>query len=190
MTPASSAGTLLGPFPTSSHHSRELKVGRLLPCPGIRLRGGVMGCFVNAWGAMSAPLTISSTLSVNFKAMQGEGDGEHWPELQRSGATPTSLSSALTSPFRQWDGQGRLEEYVQGGSSWHTTFRVWSKVLTGNHAPGQERSLCSHDFCLMLFLFLPLIFPAAAWDPSSIRLFVVATGKHPQTPKPCLFGEG
>lgn len=61
------------------------------------------------------PLTISPTLSVNFKAMQGEGVGEHWPEPQRSGATPTSLSSALTSPLRQQGGQGRLEEYVQGG---------------------------------------------------------------------------
>ncbi|CAG05157.1 unnamed protein product [Tetraodon nigroviridis] len=59
-------------------------------------------------------ITLPSVSSVNFKAMQGEGVGEHWPGQQRSGATPTSLSSALTSPLRQRGGQGRLEEYVWG----------------------------------------------------------------------------
>lgn len=149
-------------FSRFSHHSRKLKVGRLQPCPGVRLCGGVSGCS-NCLGShiSPAPFTTLPTLGLNFEAMQGEEAEEHWPEPQRSGATPTSISAALTSPLRQRGGQGRLEEDVQGrgreGGSWHATFRVWSKVHTGNHAPGRERSLCSRDFCLMLFLFLPLI---------------------------------
>lgn len=130
-------------------------------------------------------LTSSPTLSVNFKAMQGEGVGEHWPEPQRSGATPTSLSSALTSPLRQRGGQGRLEEYVQGAGGVLGTKLSECGPRCSQEIPPQDKSTASDAVFVS-----SLDFPAAAWDPSSIRLFVVATGKHPQTPKPCLYGKG
>ncbi|TWW78487.1 hypothetical protein D4764_11G0006080 [Takifugu flavidus] len=62
--------------------------------------------------------------------MQGEEAEEHWPEPQRSGATPTSISAALTSPLRQRGGQGRLEDpsdlLAQATNSGSiSTLRVW-----------------------------------------------------------------
>lgn len=70
----------------------------------------------------------------------------------------------------------------------------FQSMVQGAHRKSHPRARAQPLLTWLLFdaVFVSsLDFPAAAWDPSSVRLFVVvATGKHPQTRKPCLYGKG
>lgn len=56
---------------------------------------------------------------------------------------PLSQHPDFTSPGARWSRRSRSQAVDWGlgglgGGSWQAALRVWFKVLTGNHAPGQE----------------------------------------------------
>lgn len=117
--------------------------GRFLALPG---------CFLSAWGATAPPHHHHHHFT-HPQPRQGGGAGEAGPGAQLRGQP--SLPPSCHDPASQAAGwSGRAAGGSSGGGSWHTTFRVRSKVLTRNGAPGQERSLGPRDSCLMLCLFL------------------------------------
>lgn len=134
------------------HHSRKLKFGRLLLCPGVRLCEGVLGC--SKWADLN-PHTPLHHFTHPRRELWSNAGWRSWKTLAWTAAlrgNPNLHLSCLdlTSQAAMWS---RQAGGVCAGGNLGTQLSECGPRCT-QEIPPQDKSTA---FCLMLLLFLPLI---------------------------------
>lgn len=108
-------------------------------------------CLLKCLGKCRVPMPavfnrFSPNSGLNHEVAQGEKVEKNWPESQRPGAAPTSISA----PWPCLLGGLVVKEIKESGCGpgcGGFLARNFERVLTGYHAPGQECYTHSHYAC-------------------------------------------